>query len=145
MFDGSKSASKGLPLINLLQVEQQLFPLSINLPINDWISQMSCFFFFFQLSLMMCSFPFSMAALEEEDDDDDDAEECEGKKRLEVKAHQASHTNYLMMRGYCFPGIGRVWIYLFCTCLFDSIRSMIIKPSVNFYFFFFFLPNDAEN
>ncbi|CAK6972755.1 general transcription factor 3C polypeptide 1-like [Scomber scombrus] len=50
----------------------------------------------------------SMAALEEEDDDDDDAEECEGKKRLEVKAHQASHTNYLMMRGYCFPGIVKI-------------------------------------
>nr|XP_046226632.1 general transcription factor 3C polypeptide 1-like [Scatophagus argus] len=47
----------------------------------------------------------SMAALEEEDDDDDDGEECDGRKRLEVKAHQASHTNYLMMRGYCSPGI----------------------------------------
>uniref|UniRef100_A0A667WIL2 Ral transcription factor IIIC subunit 1 n=1 Tax=Myripristis murdjan TaxID=586833 RepID=A0A667WIL2_9TELE len=38
-------------------------------------------------------------------DDDDDTEDCEGRKRLEVKAHQASHTNYLMMRGYCCPGI----------------------------------------
>ncbi|XP_050926445.1 LOW QUALITY PROTEIN: general transcription factor 3C polypeptide 1 [Lates calcarifer] len=47
----------------------------------------------------------SMAALEEEDDDDDDGDECEGRKKLEVKAHQASHTNYLMMRGYCCPGI----------------------------------------
>ncbi|XP_023257018.1 general transcription factor 3C polypeptide 1 isoform X3 [Seriola lalandi dorsalis] len=47
----------------------------------------------------------SMAALEEEDDDDYDGEECEGRKKLEVKAHQASHTNYLMMRGYCCPGI----------------------------------------
>ncbi|KAM7394584.1 hypothetical protein PAMP_021375 [Pampus punctatissimus] len=47
----------------------------------------------------------SMAALEEEDDDDYDGEECDGKKRMEVKAHQASHTNYLMMRGYCSPGI----------------------------------------
>ncbi|KAM3864620.1 general transcription factor 3C polypeptide 1 [Diretmus argenteus] len=47
----------------------------------------------------------SMAALEEEDEDDDEGEECEGRKRLEVKAHQASHTNYLMMRGYCVPGI----------------------------------------
>uniref|UniRef100_A0A671TTZ8 Ral transcription factor IIIC subunit 1 n=1 Tax=Sparus aurata TaxID=8175 RepID=A0A671TTZ8_SPAAU len=44
-------------------------------------------------------------SLEEEDDDDDDGEEFEGKKGLEVKAHQASHTNYLMMRGYCSPGI----------------------------------------
>lgn len=49
---------------------------------------------------------FSIAALEEEDDDDYDGEECEGRKKLEVKAHQASHTNYLMMRGYCCPGIG---------------------------------------
>uniref|UniRef100_A0A667WLC2 Ral transcription factor IIIC subunit 1 n=1 Tax=Myripristis murdjan TaxID=586833 RepID=A0A667WLC2_9TELE len=48
---------------------------------------------------------YSMAALEEEEDDDDDTEDCEGRKRLEVKAHQASHTNYLMMRGYCCPGI----------------------------------------
>uniref|UniRef100_A0A3B4UME3 Ral transcription factor IIIC subunit 1 n=1 Tax=Seriola dumerili TaxID=41447 RepID=A0A3B4UME3_SERDU len=44
-------------------------------------------------------------SLEEEDDDDYDGEECEGRKKLEVKAHQASHTNYLMMRGYCCPGI----------------------------------------
>uniref|UniRef100_UPI0037E74EBE general transcription factor 3C polypeptide 1 n=1 Tax=Semicossyphus pulcher TaxID=241346 RepID=UPI0037E74EBE len=47
----------------------------------------------------------SMAALAEEDDDDEDGEDCEGRKKLEVKAHQASHTNYLMMRGYCSPGI----------------------------------------
>ncbi|XP_056136206.1 general transcription factor 3C polypeptide 1-like [Lampris incognitus] len=47
----------------------------------------------------------SMASLEEEDDDDDEAEECEGRKRLEVKSHQASHTNYLLMQGYCCPGI----------------------------------------
>ncbi|XP_071360613.1 general transcription factor 3C polypeptide 1 [Trachinotus anak] len=47
----------------------------------------------------------SMAALEEEDDEDYDGEDCEGRKKLEVKAHQASHTNYLMMRGYCCPGI----------------------------------------
>nr|XP_019958712.1 PREDICTED: general transcription factor 3C polypeptide 1 [Paralichthys olivaceus] len=51
----------------------------------------------------------SMAALEEEDDnDDDDGEECEGRKKLEVKAHQASHTKYLMMRGFCCPGIVKV-------------------------------------
>lgn len=49
-----------------------------------------------------------MAALEEEEDDDDDGEEFEGRKKMEVKAHQASHTNYLMMRGYCCPGIGRI-------------------------------------
>lgn len=56
---------------------------------------------------------FSMAALEEEDDDDDDAEECEGKKKLEVKSHQASHTKYLMMRGYCCPGIGRLSLHVY--------------------------------
>lgn len=54
-----------------------------------------------------------MAALEEDDDDDDDNEECEGKKKMEVKAHQASHTNYLMMRGYCSPGIGTVRFFYF--------------------------------
>lgn len=59
--------------------------------------------------------PFSMAALEEEDDDDDDGDENEGRKRLEVKAHQASHTNYLIMRGYCSPGIGSVWFVFFFT------------------------------
>ncbi|KAM4584504.1 general transcription factor 3C polypeptide 1 isoform 2-T2 [Odontesthes bonariensis] len=46
----------------------------------------------------------SMAALEE-DDDDDDGEECEARKRLQVTSHQASHTNYLIMRGYSSPGI----------------------------------------
>lgn len=54
-----------------------------------------------------------MAALEEDDDEDDDNEECEGKKKMEVKAHQASHTNYLMMRGYCSPGIGRVMFLIY--------------------------------
>ncbi|XP_056265529.1 general transcription factor 3C polypeptide 1-like isoform X2 [Pseudoliparis swirei] len=47
-------------------------------------------------------------ALEEEgddDDDDDDGEDCDGRKKMKVKAHQASHTNYLLMRGYCSPGI----------------------------------------
>lgn len=47
----------------------------------------------------------SMAALEEDDEDEDDNEDCEGRKKMEVKAHQASHTKYLMMRGYCSPGI----------------------------------------
>ncbi|XP_061082506.1 general transcription factor 3C polypeptide 1 [Conger conger] len=40
-----------------------------------------------------------------EDDEDDDMEEGEGKKKFEVKARQASHTNYLLMRGYSAPGI----------------------------------------
>lgn len=56
-----------------------------------------------------------MAALEEEDDDDYDGEECDKRKKLEVKAHQASHTKYLMMRGYCCPGIGSVSVCTF-TC-----------------------------
>lgn len=45
-----------------------------------------------------------MAALEDEDDDEDENEEGD-RKILEVKAHQASHTKYLMMRGFCNPGI----------------------------------------
>ncbi|XP_077427194.1 general transcription factor 3C polypeptide 1 [Vanacampus margaritifer] len=48
----------------------------------------------------------SMASLEEEDDDDDAAgEECESKKKIQVNAHQASHTKYLLMKGFCAPGI----------------------------------------
>ncbi|XP_075755286.1 general transcription factor 3C polypeptide 1 isoform X1 [Pelodiscus sinensis] len=44
--------------------------------------------------------------LEDDDDDDDDLDENSGNKRkIEVKARQASHTNYLLMRGYCAPGI----------------------------------------
>ncbi|XP_048869314.1 general transcription factor 3C polypeptide 1-like isoform X3 [Brienomyrus brachyistius] len=41
----------------------------------------------------------------EDDPDDDEVEEGEGRKKIEVKARQASHTNYLLMRGYCVPGI----------------------------------------
>ncbi|KFP29783.1 General transcription factor 3C polypeptide 1, partial [Colius striatus] len=44
--------------------------------------------------------------LEEDDDDDDDLDDGSGgKRRIEVKARQASHTNYLLMRGYYAPGI----------------------------------------
>uniref|UniRef100_A0A7N6FIA8 General transcription factor IIIC subunit 1 n=1 Tax=Anabas testudineus TaxID=64144 RepID=A0A7N6FIA8_ANATE len=50
----------------------------------------------------------SMATLEEEDDDCYEGDECDGRKKMEVKAHQASHTKYLMMRGYCCPGIVKV-------------------------------------
>lgn len=35
----------------------------------------------------------------------DEEEEDEGGARFEVKAHQASHTNYLLMKGYFVPGI----------------------------------------
>ncbi|XP_047658984.1 general transcription factor 3C polypeptide 1-like [Tachysurus fulvidraco] len=35
----------------------------------------------------------------------DDEEDDEGGARFEVKAHQASHTNYLLMKGYFVPGI----------------------------------------
>uniref|UniRef100_A0A8C4W7S0 Ral transcription factor IIIC subunit 1 n=1 Tax=Gopherus evgoodei TaxID=1825980 RepID=A0A8C4W7S0_9SAUR len=39
-------------------------------------------------------------------DEDDDLDESSGnKRRIEVKARQASHTNYLLMRGYYAPGI----------------------------------------
>ncbi|KAJ8391852.1 hypothetical protein AAFF_G00084680 [Aldrovandia affinis] len=40
-----------------------------------------------------------------EDDEDDEVDEGEGKKKFEVKATQASHTNYLLMRGFSVPGI----------------------------------------
>ncbi|XP_053220047.1 general transcription factor 3C polypeptide 1 isoform X3 [Podarcis raffonei] len=47
--------------------------------------------------------------LEEDDDEEDDDEDLEenatSKPQIEVKAHQASHTNYLLMRGYYAPGI----------------------------------------
>uniref|UniRef100_A0A4W5KUK9 B-block binding subunit of TFIIIC domain-containing protein n=1 Tax=Hucho hucho TaxID=62062 RepID=A0A4W5KUK9_9TELE len=39
------------------------------------------------------------------DDDDEEVEESEGRRGIEVRAHKASHTKYLMMRGYCVPGI----------------------------------------
>ncbi|KAI5939978.1 General transcription factor 3C polypeptide 1 [Manis javanica] len=45
--------------------------------------------------------------LEEDEDEEEDLDEGSGGKRrsIEVKARQASHTNYLLMRGYCAPGI----------------------------------------
>ncbi|NXJ27927.1 TF3C1 factor, partial [Dicrurus megarhynchus] len=44
--------------------------------------------------------------LEDDDDDDDDLDDSSGgKRRIEVKPRQASHTNYLLMRGYYSPGI----------------------------------------
>ncbi|NXU57322.1 TF3C1 factor, partial [Turnix velox] len=44
--------------------------------------------------------------LEDDDDDDDDLDDSSASKRkIEVKARQASHTNYLLMRGYYAPGI----------------------------------------
>lgn len=45
---------------------------------------------------------------DDEDEDDDNGEECEGQKKPEINAQQASHTKYLMMKGYCCPGIGTV-------------------------------------
>lgn len=62
-----------------------------------------------------------MAALDE--DDEDDNEDCEGRKKMEVKAHQASHTKYLMMRGYCSPGIGAVESFL---------RESMLAPEMTF-------------
>uniref|UniRef100_A0A8C8RN74 General transcription factor IIIC subunit 1 n=1 Tax=Pelusios castaneus TaxID=367368 RepID=A0A8C8RN74_9SAUR len=44
--------------------------------------------------------------LEDDYDEDDDFDESSGnKRRIEVKARQASHTNYLLIRGYYSPGI----------------------------------------
>ncbi|XP_053550449.1 general transcription factor 3C polypeptide 1 isoform X2 [Bombina bombina] len=43
-------------------------------------------------------------SLEDEEYDDGD-EAVSNKYKLEVNARQASHTNYLLMRGYCVPGI----------------------------------------
>ncbi|XP_061257470.1 general transcription factor 3C polypeptide 1 isoform X2 [Bos javanicus] len=47
------------------------------------------------------------STLEEDEDEEEDLDEGSGAKRrsIEVKAHQASHTNYLLMKGYCVPGI----------------------------------------
>ncbi|KAJ7306071.1 hypothetical protein JRQ81_010437 [Phrynocephalus forsythii] len=43
---------------------------------------------------------------EEEEEEEDNLEEGSASKRqIEVKARQASHTNYLLMRGYYAPGI----------------------------------------
>ncbi|KAK7929622.1 hypothetical protein WMY93_006017, partial [Mugilogobius chulae] len=39
------------------------------------------------------------------DEEEEDEEEAEDTKKMEVKSHQASHTKYLMMKGYCSPGI----------------------------------------
>ncbi|KAM9056829.1 general transcription factor 3C polypeptide 1 isoform 3-T3 [Megaptera novaeangliae] len=45
--------------------------------------------------------------LEEDEDEEEDLDEGSGAKRrsIEVKARQASHTNYLLMKGCCAPGI----------------------------------------
>ncbi|XP_018426794.1 PREDICTED: general transcription factor 3C polypeptide 1 [Nanorana parkeri] len=44
--------------------------------------------------------------LDDEDFDDEEVDEnVSHKRKIEVKARQASHTNYLLMRGYCAPGI----------------------------------------
>ncbi|CAL1600805.1 unnamed protein product [Knipowitschia caucasica] len=42
------------------------------------------------------------STLEDEEEEDDEAEET---KKSEVKVQKASHTKYLMMKGYCAPGI----------------------------------------
>ncbi|XP_041432437.1 general transcription factor 3C polypeptide 1 isoform X2 [Xenopus laevis] len=43
--------------------------------------------------------------LDDEDFEDEYAEDASQKRKIEVKARQASHTNYLLMRGYSAPGI----------------------------------------
>ncbi|XP_069463928.1 general transcription factor 3C polypeptide 1 [Ambystoma mexicanum] len=46
--------------------------------------------------------------LEDDEDDEEELDEDSGnKRRIEVKARQASHTNYLLMKGYNAPGIVR--------------------------------------
>ncbi|XP_075421374.1 general transcription factor 3C polypeptide 1 isoform X2 [Ascaphus truei] len=49
---------------------------------------------------------FGREGLDDEDYDDEEMDDTLGnKQKIEVKARQASHTNYLLMRGYCAPGI----------------------------------------
>lgn len=45
--------------------------------------------------------------MDDDEDEEEDLDEGSGAKRqgVEVKAHQASHTKYLLMRGYCAPGL----------------------------------------
>lgn len=45
--------------------------------------------------------------LDDDEDEEEDLDEGAAGKRagVEVKAHQASHTKYLLMRGCCVPGI----------------------------------------
>ncbi|XP_076003891.1 general transcription factor 3C polypeptide 1 isoform X2 [Genypterus blacodes] len=76
-------------------------------------------------SLVNNDFVKSLGTLDEEDEEDDDGEENEGKKIQEVKAHQASHTKYLMMRGYCCPGI--VKLRNLNTCDNIVVESCVMK------------------
>ncbi|XP_029432764.1 general transcription factor 3C polypeptide 1 [Rhinatrema bivittatum] len=49
---------------------------------------------------------FTKDGLDEDFDEDEDLDESPvNKHKIEVKARQASHTNYLLMRGYYMPGI----------------------------------------
>ncbi|MBN3291836.1 TF3C1 factor, partial [Polypterus senegalus] len=41
----------------------------------------------------------------DDEEEEEEAEDIENKRKIEVKARQASHTNYLLMRGFCSPGI----------------------------------------
>ncbi|KAE8579890.1 hypothetical protein XENTR_v10024224 [Xenopus tropicalis] len=43
--------------------------------------------------------------MDDEDFEDEYVDETSQKRKIEVKARQASHTNYLLMRGYTAPGI----------------------------------------
>lgn len=87
--------------------------------------------------------------MEEDDDDDEDEDECDGRKKLQVSAHQASHTNYLLMRGYCSPGIGKTFCYhyFYLSLLFPlcSMKIVILLMVEGFCVFFknmlFFLCN----
>lgn len=75
-----------------------------------------------------------MAALEDEEDDDDENEEGE-RKQMEVKAHQASHTKYLMIRGFCNPGIGTASFIQRSEGGNIQIADLLLH-----FFYFFFVP-----
>lgn len=60
------------------------------------------------ISLLPASCSLGKDGLEEDEDEDEDEDVEENqvnKRQIEVKARQASRTNYLLMRGYCAPGI----------------------------------------
>lgn len=61
------------------------------------------------ISLLPASCSLGKDGLEEDEDEEEEEEDVEenqaNKRQIEVKARQASRTNYLLMRGYCAPGI----------------------------------------
>ncbi|XP_058013284.1 general transcription factor 3C polypeptide 1 isoform X3 [Ahaetulla prasina] len=79
-----------------------------NLPLAEPSIRPAFYFSCADISLLPASCSLGKDGLEEDEDDDedDDVEENQvNKRQIEVKARQASRTNYLLMRGYCAPGI----------------------------------------